>query len=98
MSGQIFIDSLRHVTAAEAARESGLTRDYLSKLAKARKIPGHRLGNIWLLDHKAVRSFVQKMKVSRAQRRAELSRMRVKEYRALAHKREQKRFQLKSRP
>jgi excisionase family DNA binding protein len=82
MSGQIFINGRRHVTAAEAARDSGFTRDYLSKLARAEKIPGHRLGNIWLLDFQAVRSFMDEKKRLRTQRRVELSRMRVAEYRS----------------
>jgi excisionase family DNA binding protein len=81
-SGKIFINRRLHVTSTEAAREAGLSRDYLSKLAKAGKIPGHRLGNIWLLDCEAVQSFTDAMKLSRAQHRAELSRMRVEEYRA----------------
>jgi excisionase family DNA binding protein len=87
MSGQLFINGQRHVTAAEAARESGLTRDYLSKLAKAGKIPGCRLGNIWLLDCQAVRSFMNENKRSRAQRRAKLSQMRVSEYRTAENSR-----------
>jgi excisionase family DNA binding protein len=95
VTGRTFINGRSHVTSADAARDVGLSRDYLSKLAKAGKIPSHRLGSIWLLDCQAVQSFIDEKKRLRTQRRAELSRMRVKEYRALARTREEKHNQVK---
>jgi excisionase family DNA binding protein len=86
MRNEIFIDGVPFISARHAAREAGLSRDYLSKLARAGKITGHRLGNIWFLDRQAVKSFVDDKERSRAERRAQLSRMRVDEYRASAHK------------
>jgi hypothetical protein len=37
MSNEIFLDGAAYISARDAARETGLSRDYLSKLAKAGK-------------------------------------------------------------
>jgi hypothetical protein len=54
-SSGIEIDGVLYVPAIEAGRESGLTGDYIARLARSGRIPARRLGRNWYVDQHAMR-------------------------------------------
>lgn len=62
----IFLDGRPYISSSDAGRETGLTSSYVARLAKAGKIPAHRLGRSWFIDQEAVRLRAQMRGQTRA--------------------------------
>jgi hypothetical protein len=63
MSGELVIHGRAHILARDAAIETGLSRDYLSRLARDGRVPADRLSIGWLFDLEALRAFVAERKL-----------------------------------
>jgi hypothetical protein len=54
MSDEIFFDGKVYIPARDAARELGLSGDYIARLAKGGRIPARLLGHDWFVDREAL--------------------------------------------
>lgn len=52
------INGRSHISADQAAREAGLSRDYICRLARRGALVGRVLAGAWYLEQESVRSFV----------------------------------------
>lgn len=80
MSAEIFFEGRGYVSAGEAARISGFSRDYIGRLCRAKKIAGRKVGKSWYVDEAKFKSHLIEMSHQSAERKAELSAQRAKEY------------------
>src|SRR3989344_5429556 len=80
MSDEIFFDGNRYISAGEAASQADLTRDYLARLCKERKILGRRIGKQWYVNQDSLRSFILEQSFDREKRRQHLAESRKREY------------------
>lgn len=58
MHPHLEINGRIHVPADEAARRAGLSRDYMSQLARRGVLPGQLLAGAWYLDLGSVLAFI----------------------------------------
>jgi hypothetical protein len=75
VSGPLYhvdIGGVRHVAAGKLAAESGYGRDYISRLARQRRIVGYQLGRQWYIQEKSFQDFLNAQEVLRQQRRLRL--------------------------
>ncbi|MEK7132551.1 MAG: hypothetical protein AAB830_00715, partial [Patescibacteria group bacterium] len=82
MTDEIFFDGIRYISASEAAREAGLTRDYVARLCRENKIRGKQVGKNWYASKEALGSFLLKQGHEHITRNEELARKRAEEYRS----------------
>ncbi|KKW23449.1 MAG: Hemagluttinin family protein, partial [Candidatus Kaiserbacteria bacterium GW2011_GWB1_52_6] len=82
MSDEIFFDGIRLIAASDAALQSGLTRDYIARLCKKKKISGRQIGKNWYVNFESLKSFVIAQEHARSRRRRTLTKERTEEYRA----------------
>jgi hypothetical protein len=55
----VIIDDKPHVLAAAAAREAGLTNDYLARLAKKGHLVGRQVARAWYLERTSLTAFLE---------------------------------------
>ena len=58
MSESIYFDGVEFISATDAAREGGFTRDYIARLCREEKIMGKRVGKQWYVHHLAFKKFL----------------------------------------
>ena len=75
------IDGVKYIAAADAAKESGLTRDYIARLCREEKVTGVFAGNIWYVDVRSLQSFLITQEFEKRKRHEALARRRAREYR-----------------
>ncbi|MCE9541112.1 hypothetical protein K8R03_00960, partial [Candidatus Kaiserbacteria bacterium] len=83
MSDEIFFDGVRYVSAADAAADSGFTRDYVARLCRDGKVKGKRVGKNWYVDKSSLTGFVLSQEHAKGLRRESLAETRSKEYQKL---------------
>jgi excisionase family DNA binding protein len=58
MSEGIQFDGKPYISAQDAAREIGLSGDYVARLARTGRLPAHRVaGGTWFVDHEAANGY-----------------------------------------
>ncbi len=80
MSGSIFFDGKRFVSAGEAAEASDFTRDYVGKLCREGKVSARRVGKQWFVDFESFQKFLEDQARAHEERRTALSHERTLEY------------------
>ena len=70
------------VSTREAAKGSGYSADYLSRLARAGHVRGELVGRAWFVDRASLAAYFAEQKQKKQERLEELSRSRVVEYQA----------------
>jgi hypothetical protein len=68
------------IPAAEAARSSGLNRDYVARLARTGKISGEQRGGDWYVSLESLHDFSHRQKRLQEERRVQLMQERKNEY------------------
>ena len=58
MSEELYIDGRAYILGPDAALETGLSRDYLARLAREGRVPARRLSVGWVFDLEALRAFL----------------------------------------
>ena len=58
MTDEIFFGKSRFISAGDAARFSGFTRDYIAMLCRQGTLRGKRIGRNWYVDEEALKSFL----------------------------------------
>src|ERR1700722_13658688 len=79
-SGEIYFDGVRFISAARTAKEFGVVRDYISRLARQGKLRGRQFGARWYLDETAFKDYLVLREYEQAARREKLSADRRREY------------------
>ena len=80
MSSEIYFDGSRFISANDAARTVGVTRDYIGRLCRDGKLSGKRVGKLWYVDENSLNRFLIEKEHSTATRREKLSKERSEEY------------------
>ncbi|NBV76708.1 hypothetical protein EBR66_00875, partial [bacterium] len=80
MSSPIFIDGKEYISAHKASEFSNLTRDYITKLLRDKKISGTHIGSKWFVEKKSLDSFLVELVRTKESRRIELQKAREREY------------------
>jgi hypothetical protein len=62
MSAELFIHGKVHILARDAALKTGLSRDYLARIAREGRVPAQRLSVGWVLDRDALHAFVLRIR------------------------------------
>ena len=78
------IEDSHLITTKDASELSGYSADYLSKLARAKKISGTQVGRNWLVNKESLVSFIEAQRRHKKELARELARVRASEYRANA--------------
>ncbi|MDO8561528.1 MAG: hypothetical protein Q7S05_01745, partial [bacterium] len=58
MSDEIFFDGVKYVSASDASREGGITRDHVGRLCRDGKMAGKFIGKKWYVSYPSLRSFL----------------------------------------
>jgi excisionase family DNA binding protein len=82
---QVFLNGIPYIRSRDAARLVGLAPDYVSRLARAGVIQGHRLNRLWLVNLASLQAFVADQARQKAVLRAKLAQMRREEQRLAGH-------------
>lgn len=53
---RVDIGGTLYIPASDAARTTGLSREYITRLARAGKLPARRLGRNWLISLASLRT------------------------------------------
>ncbi|MFZ3043671.1 MAG: helix-turn-helix domain-containing protein, partial [Minisyncoccia bacterium] len=69
------------ITTKDAGELSGYTSDYLSRLVRAGKIVGKRIGHNWVIDRESLEHFLKVQGNNKIDRARELASERAREYR-----------------
>ncbi|KKW19354.1 MAG: hypothetical protein UY63_C0016G0024, partial [Parcubacteria group bacterium GW2011_GWA2_51_10] len=80
MTDEIFFDGVRYLAAADAARETNLTRDYIARLCRDEKVRGRRIGKNWYVDHSSLQSFLITQQYTKLRWQEQLAQSRAREY------------------
>lgn len=70
------------IPTAEAARLSGYTSDYLSRLCRSGELKAKRVGRSWRIDRSSLEQFMKQQKKRKTELAARTARAREQEYRA----------------
>src|SRR3989344_1524192 len=81
MSQEIYFDGVKYISASDAASIAALTRDYVARLCKERRILGKRIGKQWYVNLDSLQTFILTQKYAHAKRREKLIEARKQEYR-----------------
>ena len=84
-SRKVVIDGVTYVRSRDAARSVHLALDYISRLARAGVIAGHRVYGMWFVDLNSVHAFIAEQEHQKELWRAKLARMRREEQRIAGH-------------
>lgn len=57
MSDELFIEGVRYISAAEAAKSSNLTRDYIARLSREGRIAGTQVARQWYVSAESLKTF-----------------------------------------
>jgi hypothetical protein len=79
---EISIDGVRYISAAQAARDIGLVRDYIARLCREGKVHGRRVGKNWYVEKSSFQSFIITHEYERSLRKESLKEERTREYKA----------------
>src|SRR3989344_1298174 len=79
-----FIDGVKYIAAADAAQGAGLTRDYVGRLCREKKINGLLAGSVWYVDAKSLQAFLVTQSYEKTKRHEQLAKKRSQEYRRVA--------------
>lgn len=82
MNEEIFFDGEKYISANQASRTSGLTRDYIARLCKDSKIVGKRVGKNWYPQEKSFNEFMLRRDYATVVRSNAIAEQRKSEYRA----------------
>ncbi len=80
MTDEIFFDGAKYISAQEAASSSDLTRDYISRLCRDRKVKGRRIGKNWYVSEPSFRQFLMQREYAASERSQTLVENRIREY------------------
>jgi len=81
VSNEIYFDGSRFISAYDAARTVGVTRDYIGRLCRDGRIVGKRVGKLWYVEENSLNAFLVERGYLREVRKSELSKSRSDEYR-----------------
>src|SRR3989338_7986593 len=81
-SDEVVLNKVPHITAADASRETNLTRDHVARLCREGKIRGKRVGKNWYIERQSLWAFVLEQAYTLEKQRDELARQRTVEYHA----------------
>src|SRR3989344_6993833 len=84
MTDEKFFDGVRYVLAVDAAREFGVTNDYITQFCRQGKIAAKQVGKIWYVDPAALAVFFNNRERELAVRKAHLKKRRAQEYQLFA--------------
>ena len=76
----IIVDGVRYVTAHDAARAAGITRDYIGKLCRDGKLPGKFISGRWFVPEEQLGAFLIGHAYKKSDRGQRLSTERREEY------------------
>jgi len=68
MSALLEINGLTYISADDAARQAGLSRDYICQLARRGVLVGRMLAHAWYLEQESVTAFVNQRNLSSSRR------------------------------
>jgi hypothetical protein len=80
MSDELFFDGARYISAGDAAGISGLTRDYVARLAREGKVAGRQVGRQWYVGKESMSAFLVGQEYASMQRRGAMIRERQQEW------------------
>ena len=80
MSDEIFFNGAKFISANDASSASGLTRDYIARLCRDRKVIGRRVGKNWYVSEPSLKKFLVHREYTASSRSASLSEVRRQEY------------------
>lgn len=86
MTTPILIDGASCISAQEAARLSGFTRDYIGKLCRDGKIAGKQINGRWYVSKDAFSAFLLAHEYEKTHRGQVLAAERIREYRGIHEK------------
>ena len=78
---EIILDGIRYISAVHAAREFGVTNDYITQFCRWGKVDARRAGKSWYVRRDELKSFLDARARELDVRHAEIARARVDEYR-----------------
>src|SRR4051812_26156002 len=80
MAEEIIFNGAKHVSAHDAAVHSGLTRDYIAKLCRDKKIRGTRVGKNWFVEEASFKAFLVQQAHAKSLRQEALKKERAEKY------------------
>src|SRR3989344_2952631 len=80
-SDEIFLDGVRYISAVHAAREFGITNDYITSFCRQGKVDARRVGKSWYVRRDGLKDFLAARTQELSTRRTEIARARAEEYR-----------------
>jgi len=87
MTDEIFFDGVQYILAADAGKNTGLTRDYVTRLCREDKVSGKQVGKNWYVSQPALQSFLLIKEHEQAIRSEELADKLAREYQAVQNQR-----------
>ena len=84
-SRKVVIDGITYVRSRDAARSVNLAPDYISRLARAGIVAGHRVQGFWFVEPGSVRIFIVEQDRQKELLRARFAQMRREEQRLAGH-------------
>jgi hypothetical protein len=82
MSSVLSFDNKEYIASRDAARDSGYSVDYISKLCRAKKINARLIGKIWFVEKDSLQFFLSHQDRQKTENQKRLSRERRVDYRA----------------
>ncbi len=73
MSQTLSINGVEFISASQAGKQFGYTRDYMLTLAREGKIDGQKIGNRWYINPVSAKDFFARAEVEREERRRTIS-------------------------
>jgi hypothetical protein len=80
----LFIGSKKYIPASDASALAGLTRDYVARLCRSKKVDGQQIKNQWYVDPKSLHTFIVLQEQAREERHMLLAKERSSEYHGAA--------------
>ena len=82
MSDSILLDGRNYISANDAARSAGLSRDYVARLCREGKILGRRIGTHWYINDASLKNFLIVQEHAKSIRVESLAQERARDYHA----------------
>lgn len=80
MSNEIILDGATYVSAGTASKSFDMTRDYIARLCREKRVNGQRIGKNWFVSEHSLKEFIVAQRCARALRNGSLSQERIIEY------------------